>query len=687
MKSLGRQGAQLVGNAATRLLLLLSTVFVVSQLAFDPTHHPYHVLYRYLRYLADLLLLRPGLTEEGVPIAFYIRPAIIRTLGILIPPVALSLILAMATARVVFVRGWRRFARGVERFGSVAYSVPVFAVAMILFQFASETRLFPIGSTTSVDFSSLTWLGKSIDLIYHLLLPWLTLSLFPALVLLRESLLTLDELDAAEHVAVARAHGFGQAALYRSHIRRPLLGALLHSLASNLPLILSYSVIVEHVFHYNGLGFYMVQPYIAFHGFGSSGLIVSQGALVFLGVMTIILQTLIRFGALAAFPGSRHGAQSISRPTLMVVMASGCAVIIGLVFSVGSGAASTSLLLSVFGACAALLIGMIVVSRSRRAAEPLTPVHSFTGSGVETKIDHDDRGRARIRTVGGRKHLPVLIAFAVIAVAIHVIPWTILNQESIPAILMIRPSAREHPELVWMFFTREARLGAALAPILLAVFSGAATGVMAGIGSGYFRVNLIERTVDTVSVFPSVLLLILFSGLTSVTGLPLFFTLCVAAFIQFFVWSQHRASELYRMDFVEYGRSIGERGAELVRRHVVRNVLRGAGSRFVRLYVDMIVLAANLSYLLVTPYRRTAEETAPSWIDTFIHATTWDWGSALASSRTYFVRQIYLPAMWPAVFLVGTVVFLRVVARRLEMLESETTGSAARTSAGGGGVS
>ena len=163
MRSLGRQSARLVVGAVARLLLLLSAVFVVSQLAFDPTHHAYHIFYRYVRYLADLILLRPALTENGVPVAFYIRPAIIRTVGVLVPPLILSLAIAMAAARLVLVRGWRRLARGVERFGSVAYSIPIFAVAMILFQFASETRLFPIGATTSVDFSSLTWLGKTID--------------------------------------------------------------------------------------------------------------------------------------------------------------------------------------------------------------------------------------------------------------------------------------------------------------------------------------------------------------------------------------------------------------------------------------------------------------------------------------------------------------------------------------------
>ena len=676
MKPLSRQGLQLTGSALARLLLLLSAVFIVSQLAFERSHQTLHVFYRFLRYIGDLILLRPSITENGVPVAFYIRPAIVRTLGILLPPLVFSVSLAMITARLVLVRGWHRLARGVERLGSVAYSVPVFVVAMILFLLASETRLFPIGSTTSVDFSDLNWIRKVIDIVYHLVLPWLTLSIFPALLLVGESLVVLDQLEVAEHVTVARAHGYDRLPLYRSHIRRPLLGRLLQTLASNLPLILSYAVIVEYVFQYNGLGFYMVVPYVGYRGLQSTGLVVSQGSLVYVGAITIVLQLVIRFGALAAFPGSHHESHAVTRPVLVTLLVAMGAVAVGLLSAVSSADHPDALFLLVGAAVIAAAVTVLLVSHHRSAhatGRGSKPPGSSPHSASLSRTSPPGAGSTRV-SFGGRirPRLFLLATLVVVVLAIHVVPWTLGNLERIPTLLSMRPRGREHPELIWSFFLLAVQRGASLAPILMAVCGGATFGLLAGIGSGYFRLNLIERGVDAVAVFPSVLLLILFSGVAGLAGLPLVLTVGVAAFVRFFVWAQHRARELCDVEFVEYGRAIGEHGAELLRRHVVRNVLRGAGTRFVRLYVDMIVLAANLSFLQLVPYRSGAEAATPGVFGWFISGSGYNWGSDLAGSRSYFIRQTYLPAIWPAVLLILTVAVLRIVAGQLEQLRAHS---------------
>jgi ABC-type dipeptide/oligopeptide/nickel transport system permease subunit len=368
----------------------------------------------------------------------------------------------------------------------------------------------------------------------------------------------------------------------------------------------------------------------------------------------------------------------ITRPFLVTVALACGAVLIGLVSGISDAPQSAIPALAATALVVTLAAALVFYRLQSQA--PGLATRPASDPGPHSTPSRRLRYPAASRVLPGvaathRRHLHALAALAIVTLALHAVPWALTNLDRIPAVLMIRPRGRDHPGLVWSFFLLAVQRGTALTAMLFAVSGGAVAGVIGGIGSGYFRLNVIERGVDAVAVFPSVLLLILFSGVTSMPGLPLVLTLGVAAFVRFSVWSQHRASALRRAEFVEYGRGIGERGAELVRRHVVRNVLRGSASRFVRLYVDMIVLAANLSFLRLVPYRTTGEAASAGLVARVVGRAVVDWGAALAGSRSFFVRQTYLPAIWPAVLLVVTVVVLRLGERRLQRIEIESGGA------------
>jgi ABC-type dipeptide/oligopeptide/nickel transport system permease subunit len=263
--------------------------------------------------------------------------------------------------------------------------------------------------------------------------------------------------------------------------------------------------------------------------------------------------------------------------------------------------------------------------------------------------------------------IPAVVAAVLLAIVM--VPWVVPRPERPSAVVLLRPRGRDHPELIWYFFRHSIASGQALLPILLGVAVGSAAGVIAGTASGFFRLHLIGRSVDTVAVFPSVLLLVVISGFTAVLGLPMLLVVGIAAFVRFFFWAERRASELQTAKFVHYGRSIGEGGGELTLRHVLRNVTAGAGSHLIRLFSDMIVLTANLTFIRLTPFYTAPDDRPLTLIERVTAALPSDWGSALAAAKGDFTHRTYLPAIWPAIFLIATITILRLLGRQMEKRE------------------
>jgi microcin C transport system permease protein len=137
----------------------------------------------------------------------------------------------------------------------VGYAIPgwVVGVLMLIF-FASYLDIFPLGGLVSDDFEDFSVLGKTIDIIWHTILPLVAYvaGSFTVMTFLMKNTL-MDNL-AADYVRTAIAKGLSfKKAVFRHALRNSLIPMATH-FGNNISIILMGSFLIEKVFNINGMG-------------------------------------------------------------------------------------------------------------------------------------------------------------------------------------------------------------------------------------------------------------------------------------------------------------------------------------------------------------------------------------------------------------------------------------------------
>ncbi|MGK0289816.1 MAG: microcin C transport system permease protein, partial [bacterium] len=135
------------------------------------------------------------------------------------------------------------------------YAVPPFVLGLLLLVFFGiRKEVFPIEGFTSENFSDLSSMEKTWDVIYHSILP-LTCYLVGAFasmtILMKNSLL---ENLSADYVRTAYAKGLSDRKILIRHVLRNSFIPLGASLGHNISLVLTGSFLIEKVFNIDGLG-------------------------------------------------------------------------------------------------------------------------------------------------------------------------------------------------------------------------------------------------------------------------------------------------------------------------------------------------------------------------------------------------------------------------------------------------
>ncbi|MCS6959334.1 MAG: ABC transporter permease [Pseudanabaenaceae cyanobacterium SKYGB_i_bin29] len=131
---------------------------------------------------------------------------------------------------------------------------PAFIMVILLLIFAQTSGLFPVGGLRSLDYDDLNFLGKVVDIAYHLALPVTAAFLigFAGLQrLMRGNLLDVLQED---YVRTARAKGLPETKVIYVHALRNAVNPLVTLLGFQLASLLSGSFITELLFGLPGLG-------------------------------------------------------------------------------------------------------------------------------------------------------------------------------------------------------------------------------------------------------------------------------------------------------------------------------------------------------------------------------------------------------------------------------------------------
>lgn len=160
---------------------------------------------------------------------------------------------------------WFRGSRG-EVAGIVSglffYSMPVFWFGLVLlYLFAYTFTYFPLGGFGCTNLRTGETLGQpacTIDILWHLMLPVLTLTIANLAgwaLLMRNSLL---EVLGEDFVTVARAKGLRERTVMYKHAARNAMLPVTTVVALAISGVISGGVLTETIFSYPGMGFYLI---------------------------------------------------------------------------------------------------------------------------------------------------------------------------------------------------------------------------------------------------------------------------------------------------------------------------------------------------------------------------------------------------------------------------------------------
>ncbi|MSR03586.1 MAG: ABC transporter permease [Gemmatimonadetes bacterium] len=136
------------------------------------------------------------------------------------------------------------------------YAMPSFWLALILVSvFAIEWRLLPAAQMRDPLLNSdAGWPARAWDLLTHLVLPVVTLSVVTIAATMRYQRTAMLEVLRLDYVRAAQARGLAESTVVWRHAWRNALFPILTLVGLMLPMLVSGSVFVESVFAWPGLG-------------------------------------------------------------------------------------------------------------------------------------------------------------------------------------------------------------------------------------------------------------------------------------------------------------------------------------------------------------------------------------------------------------------------------------------------
>jgi len=182
-----------------------------------------------------------------------------------------TLLLVVPSLLISFTFGTLLGALSAKKYGSktdnalslaslTMYSMPIFWFGLILMLlFGIRLGWFPIMGMTSVEkqFDTASYIG---DLIWHLLLPTLTLSLtYMGPLFLRIARSSVIEVMKEDFITAERAEGLTENAIFYKHALRNALLPSITQLGLMLGFVMAGAMVTETVYGWPGLGYFMYQ--------------------------------------------------------------------------------------------------------------------------------------------------------------------------------------------------------------------------------------------------------------------------------------------------------------------------------------------------------------------------------------------------------------------------------------------
>lgn len=217
------------------------------------------LFYQYVQWVRNLLRLELGYSfYYNVPVYKIIGERIWNTFVLSLAAFLLTWCVAIPLGIWAALNRNHLVDRIIQFFSYIALSLPSFFLGMILLFWASQTETLPLGGMHSPDYESLGWLGRLVDLLKHLAIPTVALSIGSIAALQRIMRGNMLEVLGQKYILTARAKGLSERRVVYHHALRNAINPLITLLGYEFSSLLSGAALIEIICSWPGLGSLML---------------------------------------------------------------------------------------------------------------------------------------------------------------------------------------------------------------------------------------------------------------------------------------------------------------------------------------------------------------------------------------------------------------------------------------------
>lgn len=216
---------------------------------------PLHV--QYIDWLSRLVRLDFGnsMSADSRPVLDKILERLPLTLGMNLASLILGLLIAIPLG---VVSAWKQnsfFDRSVTVLVFLGFAMPGFWLALLLMMYLGiDHQLLPMSGITSMDYASLSPLGKCWDILQHCIMPLTVYTVGSIAGISRFMRSSMLEVLRQDYILTAQAKGVPTRTLIFRHALRNALLPVITLLGLSIPGLIGGSVIIESIFALPGLG-------------------------------------------------------------------------------------------------------------------------------------------------------------------------------------------------------------------------------------------------------------------------------------------------------------------------------------------------------------------------------------------------------------------------------------------------
>ena len=165
-----------------------------------------------------------------------------------------SIILAIPIGVISATKQYSAFDSTFTVFALIGISIPSFFFGLLLIKWmAIDLRLFPVAGMTTTG-SNATGFAYVKDVLYHMFLPFLVLTLSSVAGIMRFVRTSMLEVIRQDYIRTARAKGLKEKVVIYRHALRNGLIPVITLLGMSLPSLFGGAIITETIFAWPGIG-------------------------------------------------------------------------------------------------------------------------------------------------------------------------------------------------------------------------------------------------------------------------------------------------------------------------------------------------------------------------------------------------------------------------------------------------